>query len=277
MKSFTVEKDCMLQEFTDEHYPQAGFIYHRVLRRKDIRVNGVHMTGDVLLRAGDVVSYYLSEKEDAQPTHEIVYEDENVLVADKLSGVNTDGLFNALKEGRKYLAEVHRLDRNTEGLIIFAKSSEAKKELLLAFREHKIDKTYLAVCKDNFKADSATLKAYLMKYPTRSEVDVFGTPRPGALEIITEYHILKRDGELALVEVILHTGRTHQIRAHMAFIGCPVLGDGKYGDKQLNKKYGFKRQRLVSYKMRIRCGGILEYLAEKYFVSGLAEKFCSNV
>ena len=112
------------------------------------------------------------------------------------------------------------------------------------------------------------MTAYLKKNAENSSVKIFDKEVADGVKIVTEYRVLEKRGDTALVEVTLHTGKTHQIRAHLAHIGCPVLGDEKYGDGALNKKYGAKRQRLVSNRLCFKTGGVLEYLNGKEFLSG---------
>ena len=267
MKKFTVSNPSTLKAFTDATYPQGSFCFAALLRAKDIKVNGVRVGRDMPLKAGDEVIYYTTPKQEGLKSHEVVFEDENILIADKFDGVETSALLCELQAGGEYYA-VHRLDRNTKGLIVFAKNKGAEEELLSAFKERRVEKTYLARCKNSFKADSAVLTAYLKKDAESSTVKVFDKEVKGSVKIVTEYRVLERCGGTALVEVILHTGKTHQIRAHTAHIGCPVLGDEKYGDGALNKKYGAKRQCLVSYKLGFNLAGGLEYLNGKEFLSG---------
>lgn len=266
MKKFTADCNTDLKDFTDRVYPQGSFCYARLLRDRDIKVNGVRVGGNASLKAGDEVVYYTTERQEAMPSHYAVYEDENVYIADKLSGVSCEGLLSELSGG---FYAVHRLDRNTQGLIIFAKTKGAEEELLSAFKERRVIKTYLAVCKNNFRSESKTLCAYLLKDEKSAIVKVYDGEVKGGARIVTEYCVLERRGDVALVRVTLHTGRTHQIRAHMAHIGCPVLGDEKYGDNELNKKYGVKRQCLVSKTLAFCFTGELSYLNGKVFVSSL--------
>lgn len=266
MKKFIADCSTDLKTFTDEHFPQASYAFAALLRAKDIRVNGVRTGKNIALNAGDEVLYYTSSAQEKKASHRVIYADENVLVCDKFSGVSTEGLLSELNEGGKVFA-VHRLDRNTEGVIVFARNADAERELLAAFRERKVKKIYLALCKNNFKSDRAVLTAYLLKDGARAEVRISDTPDAGCVKIVTEYRVLERRGELALVQVELHTGKTHQIRAHMAHINCPLLGDEKYGDGRLNKKFGARRQRLVSKYVSFELHGKLAYLSGRIFES----------
>lgn len=266
MKTFTADKKTSLKDFTDCVYPQGGFCLARLLKNKDIKVNGARVSKNVILNCGDEVTYYTTAKQESMPSHKTVYEDENIYIADKLSGVNTEALLSELCGQGEFYA-VHRLDRNTQGLIVFAKSKGAEAELLEAFKQRRVKKTYTALCKNNFNSSGATLTAYLKKDEKTSTVKVYDKEVSGAVKIITEYAVVENRGDIALVNVALHTGRTHQIRAHLSFIGCPVLGDEKYGDEALNKKYGLKRQCLVSKTLTFEFEGELSYLNGKKFES----------
>ena len=140
MKKFIVQSAQTLKDFTDENYPQGSFAFSRLLREKEVRVNGVK-TGreNVLLRAGDEVTYFTTQKEENRPFYKILYEDENILVADKYAGVNTEGLAAHLR-GKYGARPVHRLDRNTSGVMIFARSETAEKLLLEAFRSRRVQR-----------------------------------------------------------------------------------------------------------------------------------------
>lgn len=269
MKTFTVKEDCLLKDFADFTYPQGAFCLAALLRARDVKVNGVRVNKNVSLKRGDSVAFYTTPKQEALQSHSVVYEDENVLVADKFSGVTSEGLLSELCERGEYFA-VHRLDRNTCGLLVFAKTRDAEGELLSAFKQKTVTKTYLVLCKNGFKSDGETLTAYLTKDEKNSLVKIYDGERAGAVKIVTEYRVLERQGDIALVQILLHTGKTHQIRAHTAHIGCPVLGDEKYGDRLLNKKYGAKRQCLVAKKLEFNLSGKLSYLNGLHFESGFS-------
>lgn len=209
---------------------------------------------------------------------DIIYEDGNILVAYKNEGIVTDGdkslttLVNGyLGEYGKHAEPCHRLDRNTDGLVIFAKNPEAEAEMLQAIKERKIEKFYLAGLKGTPKNKSATLKAYLWKDSKKSTVYIYDAFKKGCVPIETRYKILEQlAGGNCQAEIQLISGRTHQIRAHMAHIGHPVLGDGKYGDFVLNRKLGLKTQQLTAYKIifHFEGGGLLSYLDGKTIKRG---------
>lgn len=270
MKKFIVQSAQTLKDFTDENYPQGSFAFSRLLREKEVRVNGVKTGENVLLRAGDEVTYFTTQKEENRPFYKILYEDENIVVADKYAGVNTEGLAAHLRE--KYGARpVHRLDRNTSGVMIFARNETAEKLLLEAFRSRRVQKIYEAICFHPFVSPHEVLTAYLKKDAKAAKVFVYATPRAGAETIRTEYIALAEYGEYSLVKIILHSGKTHQIRAHMAFAGHPVAGDEKYGDESLNKKYRIRRQILVAKSLSFDFdSGALAYLRGKTFVSSFS-------
>ena len=144
MKVFTVAQSCTLKEFADFNFPQGAFCLNQLLKKRDIKVNGARVGENVALKAGDTVIFYTTPAQEAKPSHYTVYEDNNILIADKLSGVTSEGLTAELCANGSCFA-VHRLDRNTQGLIMFAKTAQAETELLSAFKERKIQKTYLAL------------------------------------------------------------------------------------------------------------------------------------
>ena len=259
MKTFSVTQDTNLKDFTDSTFPQGSFCFTALLKAKDIKVNGVRTGKNIPLKQGDEVVYYTSAKQESKPSHNLVYEDENIKIVEKYSGVSSEGLLCELSSKGECYA-VHRLDRNTQGLIIYAKTKEAEDELNKAFKQKSIIKTYIALCKNSFKERGATLTAYLKKDESKGLVQIFSVPQSGAEKIITEYAVESDLGDIALVKIVLHTGKTHQIRAHLSYIGCPVLGDEKYGDRSLNAKYSARRQRLIAKYLNFNLEGKLAYL-----------------
>jgi 23S rRNA pseudouridine955/2504/2580 synthase len=264
LKEFIVKQEDTLKKFTDNTYPQGSFYFNALLKKKDIKVNGVKTGKDMPLRAGDRVAYYTTAAQEGKKVYAVVYEDDNILVADKESGVNSEALYNALAEKGEYYF-IHRLDRNTQGLIAFAKNKETEEELLSLFKEKRVTKIYRALCAGSFSEKHGLLTAYLQKNAEGSFVKIYD--QPIGEKIVTEYTVLREYDDLSLVEITLHTGKTHQIRAHLAHIGHPVLGDTKYGDKNLNEKYKRTRQCLIARSLQIRSDGVLSYLKGKIFTS----------
>lgn len=265
MKEFTVREEIDLKTFTDNTYAQGSFWFRALLKNKDIRVNGKKTDKNIPLKAGDVVSYYLSYDKEKTPAFYEVYADENILVIDKESGVNSEAVYSALEEkGARF---IHRLDRNTKGLIVFALNDETEKELLCLFKQRQIEKKYHAVVCGEVKDEKKTLTAYLLKNPEKATVKVVDEKTKGAETIITEYKKLDVKNGFSLLEITLHTGKTHQIRAHMSHIGHPVLGDTKYGNRVENERFSLSRQQLIAKELEIFSDGILAYLKGKKFIS----------
>lgn len=266
MLELIVDKAQNLKQFTDNAYAQASFYFTSLIKERQIKVNGKRVDKDVPLFAGDVVAYYLTKKQEEKPAYYILFEDENVIVADKEDGVNSEAVFAALlRKGECYF--IHRLDRNTKGLLIFGKNLSAESALLEAFKNRALQKIYHARCFGAPAAPQGILTDYLKKDGGRSLVKVYAKPILGAEKIVTEYRVLEKREETSLLEVLLHTGKTHQIRAHLAYIGCPIVGDMKYGNTAKNRALGCARQQLVAKKLILHCDGRLSYLKDRAFVS----------
>ena len=260
------DKTQSLKEFTENNYAQAAFFWHQLLKTKDIKVNGKRVGNDTTLYKGDVVCYYLAPKQAEKPAFYTVYEDENILIVDKESGVNSEAVFAALARERECYF-IHRLDRNTKGLIAFALNAKMEGMLLNAFKNRTAEKKYHALCFGFFKKDADVLTAYLKKDAGKSLVKVFDKPMNGAEKIVTEYKVLESGNGKTKVEVTLHTGKTHQIRAHLSHIGCPIVGDMKYGETIKNKAENATRQHLVAKHLRFYLDGDFAYLNEKSWSS----------
>ena len=266
MLQLIVDKEQNLKEFTDNAYAQASFYFTSLLKNREIKVNGKRVDQDVPLFTGDVVCYYLTKKQEEKPAYHIVYEDENVLIADKEDGVNSEAVFAALQRQGEYYF-IHRLDRNTKGLISFAKTEAASEELLSAFKARSAQKIYHAKCFGVPKMQEGVLTDYLKKDGSRSLVKIYSQPVSGAEKIITEYKVLETNGETSVLEILLHTGKTHQIRAHLAYHGCPIVGDMKYGITAKNKAFSCARQQLIAKRLTFSFVGKLSYLNDKTFLS----------
>ena len=279
----------------------------KLMRKKRIKLNGAKTEPNVKLKEGDILRFYLSEEllsneaakrandfREVSPNIEAVYEDENILLVNKPVGMpvhedndNTaDTLINRIlcylwKKGeydpgneRSFTpALCNRIDRNTCGIVIAAKNAESLRVLNQKLRDRELAKLYLCAVSGVPEPHCATLTAYLRKLSEENRVVISDKKTPDNLTIKTKYSVLEARGEppVSLVEVDLLTGRTHQIRAHFAHIGHPLLGDGKYGDNRLNKLLGFRYQALCSYKLAFRFttdAGCLEYLNGKEFSVG---------
>ncbi len=246
--------------------PELGYgAIRKILREKDVKVNGKRVNEDVKVAAGDEITVYYRER-DVKPLYDAVYEDDNILIVNKYKKITSDALFEKLC-ATKPLYYIHRLDRNTSGLIVFAKNEESEKELLQGFKDRAFDKYYLATVYGVPDKKQATLTAYLKKDEKESKVKIYDSETKGAVKIITEYKVLKSSGNTSVLEVKLVTGKTHQIRAHLAHVGHFVLGDGKYGVESINKKYKKDGQELTAYKItfRFKEGDKLYYLSGKTF------------
>lgn len=247
---------------------------YKALRKKDIRVNDVKVSENVTVYEGDNVKIYIVDDLlfGKEIKLDIVYEDDNILAVNKPKEIEVVGEKSLTelvqKEYGLSAMPCHRLDRNTSGLVLFAKNQTALEILLEKFEKHEIVKYYKCKVYGLFKKKHDILDAYLFKDNKKSIVYVSDEKKQGYRPIKTEYTVLEenKEGNYSILEVILHTGRTHQIRAHLAHIGHPIIGDGKYGINEVNKSFGENTQNLVAYKIKFEFktdSGMLEYLNEK--------------
>ena len=269
-----------LQSFLTYSFPSLNnSLFYKTLRKKDIRINDLRISENVILHTGDNVKIYISDEflsPVIQKEINVIYEDSNIIIADKpaqIEVVGNNSLTTLLKNqlNLQYLEPCHRLDRNTTGLILFAKNQEALNILLDKFKNHEIEKHYIAIVYGIPKDRVKTLQAYLFKDNKKSQVYISEVAKKGHVPITTKYAILSTNKEknYSVLDVELLPGTTHQIRAHLAYIGYPIIGDGKYGKNEINKKFGAKTQRLCSYKLKFAFktdSAILTYLNGKEFV-----------
>ncbi len=276
-------------------------LLYKYIRTKKIKVNGARAQQNMILNEGDVVTLYVRdeffdtpERDDGalariRPKLSIVYEDENILLLNRRPGVlvheDTAGGENTLiLHVKAYLYEkgeydpaaeqsfapalCNRIDRNTGGIVIAAKNAEALRVMNEKIKQNQISKFYLCAVKGKMPRRADELRGYLRKDAAANQVRVSDTPIAGGKHIITRYRVLAEKNGNSLLEVELVTGRTHQIRAHMAHIGHPLLGDGKYGVNRGEKGRGYKHQALYAVRLRFDFTSeptVLSYLSGKEF------------
>lgn len=289
-----------LDKFMQKHFrTMPKTLMYKYIRKKCVKLNGKKCSGNEMIKEGDILTFYIKDEffEGAGEKHyeflkapnklDILYEDSNIILIDKKPGliVHPDksyhfdslisrvlhylydkGEYDPEQEQAFCPATVNRIDRNTGGIVIAAKNAESLRILNQKMKDRELEKYYLCLLCGRPKRDGDTLTAYITKNESKNKVTVHLQPVEGSKKIITKYKVLKFDGKYSLTEVELLTGRTHQIRAHMAFIGHPLAGDSKYSKKKTPDK--FKYQALYSYKLKFNFtsdAGILEYLNGRVF------------
>ena len=285
MKEFTIganDAGQRLDRFLGKAVPLLpASLAQKYIRIKRIKLNGGRAERDTRLKAGDVLQLYINDeffdkpREDnafltvATPKLNIVYEDDHILLVDKRPGLAVhphdgaeygrtliDHIQAYLYQKREWRpreenaftpALCNRIDRNTGGIVIAAKTAEALRVMNQKIKDREMDKRYLAIVEGTPKPAKGSLKGYLFKDAKKNRVFVSNTPQPGSKSCQTNYRVLAGKNGLSLVECELITGRTHQIRAQFAHAGHPLLGDGKYG--KLDKRFDRTYQALYSYKL----------------------------
>lgn len=269
-----------LNNFILDSFPELNKnTLYKALRKKDIRINNVKVSEDTVIHYKDEITIYIVDEllfKSSKSILEVIYEDDNIIIFNKPEGIsvtedNTSApTFTNLVQ-QKYgptLSPCHRLDRNTKGLILYAKNSLSLQIMLEKFKAREIEKHYLAKVYGIVNKNHEILEAYLFKDSKKSLVYISDSPKKDYTKIITEYTVIKKNEKenYTILDINLHTGKTHQIRAHLAHIGYPIIGDGKYGINEINKKFNSKNQELYSYRLEFNFkndSGILNYLNKK--------------
>lgn len=305
MKEFTINKNDSgqrLDKYIGKAFPLIPkSLMYKYIRNKRIKVNSKRADISYKLSEGDVVTLYINDEffEPVVPKYDflgagknisIVYEDENILLLNKPAGLLShpdEGEYvdTAITRIKRYLYEkgeyspddemsfspalVNRIDRNTSGIIIAAKNADSLRILNEKLKNRELHKLYLCVVIGKLEKERGILNDSLQKNEAQNRVYVKKGSGSSEKDISTKYRVLGFKNGLSLVEVELLTGRTHQIRAHFAFYGHPLLGDGEYGTNKENKRFGgYKKQFLCSYKLIFDFStdaGILNYLNKKEF------------
>lgn len=265
--------DAAIRRFLPELSPVA---VRDAFKRRDVKLDGNRVKPDARVCSGQLVQVYCMEQ--AVESLDVVYEDADVLLINKRAGISTepDGKGGAsltelaAKHVWRYVPDAaspracHRLDNQTCGLVLFSKNDRAAEILAQVFRDRSLDKRYICLVRGQMKPPVATCHAFLLKDAQAAHVTILDRPLPGAKRIVTAYETLE-SGSISRLKVHLITGRTHQIRAHMAALGHPLLGDDVYGDRAFNRQQHVRRLMLCASELTLDTGGLLPQLDGRRF------------
>ena len=252
-------------------------VLRKVFEARDVKLDGLRVRRDTPVRSGQGLSLFLPASR-KDPFLDVVYEDADVLLVNKRAGISVEadagGGLNLTELCRQYLLQqdpeaqpprpCHRLDHQTCGLCLFARNDRAYDILLRVFKERTLEKYYICLVRGIPKPPSAVCRAWLLRNPDRASVRILDAPKPGAKPILTGYETLSA-GPVSRLRVHLITGRTHQIRAHLAALGHPILGDDLYGSRELNRAMKARSLKLCAVSLKLDTGGALPQLDQRIF------------
>lgn len=245
---------------------------------RDVRLDGVRVRKDEPVRAGQELRVFLPDGDGNAASLRIVYEDDDVLLVNKPAGVSVESdvqravslselcrlHVQAASPSAVPPSPCHRLDNKTSGLCLFAKNEHALAVLEEAFRDRTVEKYYVCLVRGIPKPPEAVCRAFLLKDAEKGKVRILDREVPGARPVITGYETLE-SGPVSRLRVHLITGRTHQIRAHLAALGHPILGDDLYGDREFNRQHKARALKLCAVSLTVSTGGRLPLLEGKTF------------
>lgn len=266
VKNIVAQKNGRLSKILINDIEELSFsAFSKALRQKDVKVNGLRVNTDVNVCKGDQIAIYFTISKVSK--YNLIYSDQNVVVIDKFSGYTSESVFDSVKRDYADARFIHRLDRNTSGIMVFALNDMAEKELLSGFKARLFTKKYIALVKGVPPKQQDLLSHYLIKDSKKGFVSVFPDKKPNSVNIKTAYKLIEKRKDTSLLEITLLTGKTHQIRAHLAYIGNPIVGDSKYGDFAFNSKFDYKSQCLSAVELTLLFSDSSElaYLDKKTF------------